>query len=110
LANPRCRLTLKGAVRTVEDKLRPSPKLPISLRSMELGAHDLLDAFEIKAESHEVEAGAWARLSLTRNEVPWQRRRSFDGFGRSRGRGRSSALAEEAHGRLPMGDGFLRRG
>ena len=65
LANPRCRLTVKGAMRTVEDKLR---------------YHDLLDAFEIKAESHEVEAGTCAKLSLTRNEVSWQRRRSFDGF------------------------------
>ena len=65
LANPRCRLTVKGAMRTVEDKLRH---------------HDLLDAFEIKAESHEVEAGTCAKLSLTRNEVSWQRRRSFDGF------------------------------
>jgi transposase len=60
LANPRCRLTTKGAVRTVEDKLRH---------------HDLLDAFEI-----EVESGTCAKLSLTRNEVQWQRRRSFDGF------------------------------
>jgi hypothetical protein len=65
LGNPRCRLTLKGAVRTVEDKLRH---------------HDLLDAFEIKTESHKVEAGTCAKLSLTRNEQQWQRRRSFDGF------------------------------
>jgi hypothetical protein len=65
LANPRCRLTLKGAVRTVEDKLRH---------------HDLLDAFEINTEKGEVESSTCAKLSLTRNEVPWQRRRSFDGF------------------------------
>ena len=37
-------------MRTVEDRLRPSPKLPISLRSMELGADDLLDVFEVKTE------------------------------------------------------------
>jgi hypothetical protein len=59
-ANPRCRLTVKGAVRTVEDKMRH---------------HDLLDAFKL-----EVESGTCAKLSLTRNEVQWQRRRSFDGF------------------------------
>ena len=64
-ANPRCRLTVKGAVRTVEDKLRH---------------HDLLDAFEIKTEKGELESGTCAKLSLTRNEVQWQRRRSFDGF------------------------------
>jgi hypothetical protein len=65
LANPRCRLTLKGAMRTVEDKLRH---------------HDLLDAFEIQTERDQVEPRTYAKLSLTRNEVPWQRRRSFDGF------------------------------
>ena len=65
LANPRCRLTLKGAVHAVEDKLRH---------------HDLLDAFEIKTERDQPEAGTCTKLSLTRNEVPWQRRRSFDGF------------------------------
>jgi hypothetical protein len=65
LGNPRCRLTLKGAVRTVEDKLRH---------------HDLLDAFETKTERDGVESGTCSKLSLTRNEVQWQRRRSFDGF------------------------------
>ena len=64
-ANPRCRLTVKGAVHTVEDKLRH---------------HDLLDAFEINVGRDEVESGTCAKLSLTRNELQWQRRRSFDGF------------------------------
>ena len=80
LQNPRSRLTSKGAMRTVEDRLRPSPKLPISLRSMELGAHDLLDAFDVKTDRHETEAGSCVQLSLSRHEQQWQRRRSFDGF------------------------------
>jgi hypothetical protein len=40
----------------------------------------LLDAFEIKTEKGELESGTGAKLALSRNEVPWQRRRSFDGF------------------------------
>jgi hypothetical protein len=65
LQNPRSRLTPKGAVRTVEDRLRH---------------HDLLNAFEVKVERYETETESHVKLSLTRDEQQWQRRRSFDGF------------------------------
>jgi hypothetical protein len=63
--NPRSRLTPKGAVRTVEDKLRH---------------HDLLTVFETKLDHYPTTAGPGGKLSLARNEQQWQRRRSFDGF------------------------------
>jgi hypothetical protein len=65
LANPRSRLTPKGAVHTVEDRLRH---------------HDLLNAFEVKTERYEVESQSCVKLSVTRDEQQWRRRRSFDGF------------------------------
>jgi hypothetical protein len=47
---------------------------------MELGAHDLLNVFEVKTETVTAESGSFPQIRLTRNEAQWQRRRSFDGF------------------------------
>ena len=65
LQNPRSRLTTRGAVRTVEDRLRH---------------HELLNAFEVKTERHDTEAGCCEQLSVTLDQQQWQKRRSFDGF------------------------------
>jgi len=65
LQNPRSRLTSKGALHAVEDRLRHN---------------DLLDAFDVKIDQHETEVGSCVQLSLSRHEQQWQRRRSFDGF------------------------------
>jgi len=65
LADARCRLTLQGAIRVVEDKLRH---------------HDLLSVFEVKPETVQTETGSYQQLTLTLDERQWQRRRNFDGF------------------------------
>jgi len=65
LANPRSRLNPSSALRLVNDRLRH---------------HDLLNIFEIKIETVEIEAVSCPQLSLSLNEQQWQRRRSFDGF------------------------------
>jgi hypothetical protein len=65
LANTRSRLTLKGATRVVEDKLRH---------------HDMLNVFEVNNETIQTETGSSVQLRLALDEKQWQRRRNFDGF------------------------------